>query len=108
MAVQNQSAAFDVSAATTTAVVAAVEGKKISVLNYGLYNGVATGNSVQFKSGSTNLTGVIQLPLAVGGGQNLTSGSGDVALFTTAAGAALNITTTAATQVGGHVAFKYV
>ena len=107
MAVQNQSAAFDVSAATTTAVVAAVEGKKISVLNYGLYNGVATGNSVQFKSGSTNLTGVIQLPLAVGG-HNLTSGSGDVALFTTAAGAALNITTTAATQVGGHVAFKYV
>lgn len=108
MAVQNQSAAFDVSAATTTAVAAAVDGKKISVYGYTLVNGVVTGNSVQFKSGSSNLSGVMQLPLAVGGGLVANSGDGTVALFTTAAGAALNVTTTAATQVGGHISYKYV
>lgn len=108
MAVQNQSASFDVSAATTTAVVAAVDGKKISVYGYAFVNGVATGNSVQFKSGSANLSGVMQLPLAVGGGIVSNSPADTVALFTTAAGAALNVTTTAATQVGGHVAYKYV
>lgn len=108
MAVQNQSAAFDVSAATTTAVVAAVEGKKISVYGYTLINGVTSPNSVQFKSGSTNLSGVMQLPLNVCLGLVANSGDGTVALFTTAAGEALNITTTAATQVGGHIAFKYV
>lgn len=108
MSVQNQSAAFDVSTATTTAVVAAVAGKKIAVYSYAFVNGAATGNSLQFKSGSANLSGVMQLPLAVGGGLTHNSGASTVSLFTTDSSAALNITTSAATQVGGHISYKYV
>lgn len=107
MAVTNQSAAVDISTATTTAVVAAVTGKRIVVYNYTLVNGVATGQSVQFKSGTTALTGVIQLPLAVGGGLAPSSGSELTCLFATARGEALNLVSTAATQFGGSVAYQY-
>lgn len=108
MAAQNQVASFDVNTATTTAVVPAVAGKKIVVYAYAFVNGVATANSVQFKSGSTAVSGVLQLPLAVGGGIVASSGSDTISLFTTVESAALNVTTTAATQVGGHVSYKYV
>jgi len=104
----NQSAAIDVNTATTTAVAAAVAGKRIAVYAYQLANGVATGQSIQWKSGTNTLTGVIQLPASVGGTAAATAGNPQLALFYTDAGAALSLTTTAATQVGGFVAFKYV
>ncbi len=108
MAVQNQTVAYDVSTATSTTVVPAVAGKKIAVYQYTLVNGVATGQSVLFKSGSTNLSGVMQLPLAVGGGLVSPSGSDTVSVFTTAESAAFVVTQSAATQVGGHFSYKYV
>jgi hypothetical protein len=65
----NQSAAFDANTAAAQTAVAAVAGKRIVVYGYALVNGVATAQTIQFKSASTtNLSGVMSLPSAVGGG----------------------------------------
>jgi hypothetical protein len=106
--VQNQTASIDFNTAATQTVVPAVAGKRIVVYGYALFNGVATAQSVQFKSGSTLLAGVQQLPLSVGGGAVVFSGDQTISLFTTNPGDALSLTMTAATQVGGHISYKYV
>jgi hypothetical protein len=106
--VQNQTASIDFNTAATQTVVPAVAGKRIVVYGYALFNGVATAQSVQFKSGSTLLAGVQQLPLSVGGGSVVFTGDQSISLFTTNPGDALSLTMTAATQVGGHVSYKYV
>jgi hypothetical protein len=105
----NQSAAFDANTAAAQTAVAAVAGKRIVVYGYALVNGVATAQTIQFKSASTtNLSGVMSLPSAVGGGVATSSGDKDTALFMTNPGEALTITLSAATQVGGHIAYKLV
>lgn len=106
--VQNQGLPIDFNTAATQTVVAAQAGKRIVVYSYALTNGVATGQAVQFKSGSNNLTGVMQLANAVGGMTNDASPTGTVALFFTDVGVALTMSMSAATQVGGYIAFKYV
>lgn len=106
--VLNQTAAIDFNTAATQTVVPAVTGKRIVVLGYAVFNGVATAQSIQFKSGSTVLAGVQQLPASVGGGSVVFTGDPRVALFTTNSGEALSMVMTAATQVGGHVAYQYV
>ena len=108
MAASNDSYAYDVSAATTTAVAAAVAGKRIEVLGYTFINGVATAQSVVFKSGTTAISGVMQLPQSIGGGLVNNGGERTTCLFRTAVGSALNVTQSAATQVGGHISFRYV
>lgn len=106
--VQNQTAAIDFSTAATQAVVPAVAGKRIVVYGFTLFNGVATGQSVQFKSGASNLGGVIQMPLSVGGPVSAYSGDQSISLFTTSIGDALSMVMSAATQVGGFISYKYV
>lgn len=106
--VANQTASIDINTIAANVIVTGVAGKRICVFNYTLVNGVATAQSVQWKSGSTNLSGVIQLPLSVGGGLSPVSGSEDLALFMTAPGVDLTCTLTAATQVGGHISYKLI
>jgi hypothetical protein len=108
MVCDNQSASVDFNTAATQTVVAAVAGKRVYVLGYQLYNGVATAQTVQFKSGSNLLTGVESLPSAVGGGAVLPLAPERRCWFFTDLGAALTMVMSAATQVGGSVAFIQV
>jgi hypothetical protein len=68
MVTANQFASVDFNTAATQTLVAAVAGKRIYVVGCQLYNGVATAQTVQFKSGSNLLTGVESLPSSIGGG----------------------------------------
>src|SRR4051812_28067038 len=98
--VHNTSAPVDFSTIATQTVVAAIPGKRIVVFGYTLTNGVATAQTVQFRSGATTaLTGVMSLPSAVGGGLVNNASSDRNALFMTAPGEALSLVITAATQV---------
>lgn len=99
---------MDFSTAATQSVVAAVAGKRIYVVGVQLYNGVATAQTVQFKSGSNLLSGVESLPSAVGGGFVLPLAPAGRCWFFTDVGAALTMVMSAATQVGGSVAFVQV
>lgn len=93
-----------ISAATLgdNTVVAAITGKKIQVIGFGL---VATAaNTVKFKSGAgTDLTG--GMALAANGGLSAPSDRNTVE-FETAAGQALVLNLSAATQVSGWVTYK--
>jgi hypothetical protein len=106
--IQNQVAPIDFSTAATQTVIPAVAGKRVIVYAYSLFNGVATGQSVQFKSGSNLLSGVMQLPAAVGGPIAASTGDQSIGLLMTDVSAGLTMTMSAATQVGGHISYKYV
>lgn len=106
--IQNQSAAVDFNTAAAQTVVTGVAGKRIVVYGYLLTNGVATAQSVQWRSGSTNLTGVMQMPLSIGATLSVQTGHDHVGVFQTNPGDNLVLNMTAATQVGGFVDFKYV
>jgi hypothetical protein len=97
------------SAAGATAVVAAVTtpgNKKIRVHSVQMWNGVATANNVKFQSGSTDLHGVVPLPLAVGIPVSLgQQAAREDFLFETAAGQALNVNLSAATAVAGWLEY---
>ena len=85
------------------AIVAAVPGKKIRVRAFALFNGVATAQNVKWRSGTTDLTGLLYGALAVG---KLAEGqASDDCLFETVAGQALNLNLSAATVVGGWVSY---
>lgn len=105
---KNEFAAIDFSTAATQTLVAARPGKRIAVIGYLVDNGVVTAQSVQFRSGATNLTGVMQLPNSVGGVINDNAGASDFVLFYTDIGAALTMVQSAATQVGGYVDFQAI
>lgn len=105
--VQNQVAPVDFNTAATQTVIAAQAGKRIVVYGFALFNGVATAQGVQFKSGSNNLSGVLQMPNSIGGPLGDRSADASIALFYTDPGAALTMVMSAATQVGGYVSFKY-
>lgn len=108
MSVANQSAAIDFNTAATQTVVNGVAGKRVYVLGYKLFNGVATAQTVQFKSGSNLLGGVESLPSAVGGGLVVPIAPPGRCWFFTDVGAALTMVMSAGTQVGGGVAFLQV
>lgn len=108
MALSNTSAPVDFNTIATQTVVPAVAGKRVVVTAWFVVNGVATAQSIQFKSGSNNLTGVMQLPLAVGGVLNDSAPSETADVFFTDLGVALTMTMTAATQVGGYISFRYL
>lgn len=105
--VQNQGLPVDFNTIATQTVIPAVAGKRVVVYGFNLVNGVATAQAVQFKSGSNNLSGVMQMPNSVGGQLGDRSADAQIALFFTDVGAALTMTMSAATQVGGYVSFKY-
>lgn len=106
--VQTQTASIDFNTAATQTLIPAVTGKRIAVFAYVLVNGVATAQTVQFKSNTTNLGGVIALPSSVGGGLVASTGDPRIAWFVTGDGVALTMVMSAATQVGGHIVYQYV
>lgn len=83
------------STAATNEIVAAVTDKKIVVLNLVLT--VASGNTVTWKSGTTNISG----PLA----ESYTAGDAHAGLFETVAGAPLNLLCATTDQVSGHLTY---
>lgn len=98
------SAPITASASGDTAVVAAVSGKKIRVKAWLATNGAATAQSIKWRSGTTDLTGLFySTAIGVIGGQDLAGGPSGQAefYFETVAGAALNVNLSASTAVGG-------
>lgn len=97
-------AAVAASASGDNAVVAAVAGKKVRVRGFALYNGVATAQNVKWRSGTTDVTGLLYGTNAIG---PLADGQApkDDFLFETVAGQALNLNLSAATAVGGWVSY---
>jgi len=91
------------SASGNTAVVSAVEGMKIRVLGYTVVGAGAV--NVKFKSGSTDLTGVLTI---AGAGGGLTPGPSGLGHFETAKSEALNINLSDAVVVGGHLTYQLV
>ena len=106
--INHQFAAVDFNtAATQTVIPASSTGRRIFVIGYVLLNGVATAQTVQFKSGANLLGGVMALPSSVGGGVVAPVCSDDRCWFYTDPGAALSMVMSAGTQVGGHIVFAY-
>lgn len=108
MAFDNQTAVISESTADNNEIVAAVAGKRIAVVGYSVVNCVATAQAVTWKSGTTAVTGKISLPSAIGYGSTLPIAPANKYWFITAVGEALNLTSAAATEVGGVVAYKLV
>jgi hypothetical protein len=87
-------------ASGSTAIVAAVTGKKIKVVSYVL---VASGAvSVQWRSNATALTGAMSL---AGNGGLVVPGQPSAHLLQTAVNEPLNLNLSAGVQVSGHVAY---
>jgi len=86
---------INVATATTTAVVAAVAGFRIVVTNLVLSQ--ASGQTCIWKSGSTILSGPIV--------ESYSTGDNELGILETAIGEALNLTTSAAVQVSGHLTY---
>lgn len=93
------------SASGDNTIVAAVTGKKIRVKGYAITNGAATANSVKWRSGTTDISGLYFSAAALGPiiVHDLAP-SGDF-YFETVAGQALNLNLSAATAVGGAVQY---
>jgi len=90
------------------ALVAAVVGRKIRVINYGI---IASGAvTVKFQSASTDLTGAMSI--AANGGISASGTAlgpnGFFGLFETASGEALNINLGGAIQVSGHLGYVVI
>jgi len=94
-------AVINFSGAETSEIVAAVAGQKISVVNVALTVGGET--NLTWKSGATAISGAMDF-----GGTNeprgMTHGLGDYPLQT-AAGEALNLTSSLAVQVSGYITY---
>lgn len=106
MVADNQFASIDFNTAATQTVIAAPSAnQRIYVVGYFISNGVATAQTLQFRSGSSNLSGVVSLPSAVGGGAVMPLAPPGRAWFFCAPGTALTMVQSAATQVAGHVAY---
>lgn len=106
MVADNQFASVDFNTAATQTLVAAPPARKrIYVVGIALYNGVATAQTVQFRSGSNLLSGVEALPSAIGGGFVMPLAPPGRAWFFTDEGVALTMVQSAATQVAGTVAY---
>lgn len=86
-------------------IVPAVPNKKIRVERYTLHQGVATAQNVKWRSGNTDLTGLLYGPLAVGRLAEDRASQGEF-IFETVAGQALNLNLSAATPVGGYVVYE--
>lgn len=106
MVADNQFASVDFNTiATQTVIAAPPAGKRIYVVGVAIFNNVATAQSIQFKSGSNLLSGVEQLPNAIGGGYILPLAPPGRCWFFTDQGVALTMPMTAATAVAGNIAY---
>ena|SRR5829696_2087741 len=106
MAVSTQSVSIGTAAGGDVTLAPAVADKRVIVTGFTIVNSVATAQGIQFKSGTTALTGVMGLPSSIGGALSPSS-SAPAALFATAKGAALVLTITAATAIAGWCSFRY-
>ena len=93
-----QFALIDENAQANNEIVAAVSGKRIRVVSFFVV--AAAANSITWKSATTAIAG--PMALAQNGG---VSAEAEVGLCETAMGEALNLALSAATQVGGGVAY---
>lgn len=89
---------IDAAASGANAVIAAVSGKSIRVMCYTVV--AAADVTITWKSGSTAISGAMDLP-AKGG----TAPASPLGMMQTAEGAALNLTLNGAVQVSGHVGY---
>lgn len=85
-------------------VVAAIPNKRIIVTGYVITNTVATAQSVQWRTTTTGVTGVIALPSAIGGGISYQGGP-DCPAFQTGFNEPLNIALGASTAIAGHITY---
>jgi hypothetical protein len=92
-----------VNRSTTGAIVAAVAGKKIRVLEYVL--SAAGAVNTKWQSASTDLTGLTYFAAA---GDNVSCPFSPVGHFQTAVNEALNLNFSGAVVVGGHIAYAEV
>lgn len=90
--------------AATGDVIAAVPGKRIIVIGYVVTNTVATGQTIQFRTTTTGVTGVIAIPSAIGGGISYQGGP-DCPAFQTGFNEPLNIALAASTAIAGHITY---
>jgi hypothetical protein len=88
-----------VSASGDNPVVAAVTGKKIRVKSFQLVNGANTANSVKWRSGTADISGVATAPAAFGPFGVVPPSDPKAFLMETVAGQALNLNLSAATAV---------
>jgi hypothetical protein len=97
-----QYAAIAASSSGDNAIVAAVTGKRIRVLNYMFM--ATTPVNVKWRSATTDLCGA--LPAGANGGASCSfEGMG---CFQTAAGEALNLNLSGAVAVGGHLTYVLI
>ena len=96
-----QFAKIDTASSGDTSLVAATTGKKVKVVGFFL---IASGAvSVKLRSGTTDLTGA--MAVGANGGLVVQGGPAGEHVIETAAGSALNINLSAATQVSGAVRY---
>lgn len=86
---------FDISTATTTAIVAAITDKRIIVTN--LVISVGSSQTIKWQSGSDDISGAIA--------ESYTTGDNELGVLETAKGEALNLVTGAAVSVTGHLTY---
>lgn len=94
----------DIALAATGDIIPAVPTKRIVVIGYALVNNVATAQTIIFRSGTTDITGTLAFPSAIGGGLSYAGGP-DCPAFSTAVGQPLNGLLAAATSIGGHITY---
>lgn len=90
--------------AATGDVIAAIPGKRIIVIGYVVTNTVATAQSVQFRTTTTGVTGVIGIPSSIGGGISYQGGP-ECPAFMTGFNEPLNISLGASTAIAGHITY---
>jgi len=99
MGLGNQSAPrranFDISTATTTAIVGAIAGKRIVVTN--LVVSVGSSQTIKWQSNTTDISG----PIA----ESYATGDNELGVLETVAGEILNLVTSAAVAVTGHLTY---
>lgn len=88
------------------ALLAAVAGKRIRVHALDVFNGVATANTVKFRSAANDISLPVTLPGVAGADVTLPAVPQGSYHFQTNVGEALNINLSAATAVGGVLSYS--
>lgn len=87
-------------------IVAAVAGKKIRVKAWSVSNLTAAAQSIKWRSGTTDITGVWGIGAVIGTIESRDFAPNPEFYFETAVGQALNLNLAAAIAVGGSVAYS--
>lgn len=90
------------------AVVAAITGASIRVISFLVTNNASTANNVKFRSGTTDISALIDLPGNATPSSVAYAGGVYAPICQTAPGAALNLNLSASTAVGVTVAYQRI